>query len=88
MYCQCLCLLAKLFLERKTIYFDVSPFLFYVLVEADKRTKNVQHLIGYFSKEKASDELNNLACLMVLPHRQREGFGRFLISLSNEQIDE
>ena len=44
--------------------------------------KNVQHLIGYFSKEKASDELNNLACLMVLPHRQREGFGRFLIALS------
>lgn len=46
--------------------------------------KNVQHLIGYFSKEKASDELNNLACLMVLPHRQREGFGRFLIALSTQ----
>ncbi len=44
--------------------------------------KNVQHIIGYFSKEKSSDELYNLACLMVLPHRQRQGFGRFLISLS------
>ncbi|CAF1234523.1 unnamed protein product [Adineta steineri] len=84
LYCQCLCLLAKLFLERKTIYFDVSPFLFYVLVESDKRTKNMQHIIGYFSKEKFSDEFYNLACLMVLPHRQRQGFGRFLIALSYE----
>ncbi|CAF1082281.1 unnamed protein product [Rotaria sordida] len=84
LYCQCLCLLAKLFLERKTIYFDVNPFLFYVLVESDKRIKNVQHIIGYFSKEKLSDEFYNLACLMVLPHRQRQGFGRFLIALSYE----
>ncbi|CAF1096735.1 unnamed protein product [Adineta ricciae] len=84
LYCQCLCLLAKLFLERKTIYFDVSPFLFYVLVETDKRMKNVQHIIGYFSKEKLSDECYNLACLMILPHYQRNGFGRFLISLSYE----
>jgi histone acetyltransferase MYST1 len=53
-------------MERKTIYFDVSPFMFYVLVEADKRMKNVQHIIGYFSKEKSSDESYNLACLMVL----------------------
>ncbi|CAF1149101.1 unnamed protein product [Rotaria magnacalcarata] len=84
LYCQCLCLLAKLFLERKTIYFDVDPFLFYVLVESDPRVKNVQHIIGYFSKEKLSDEFYNLACLMVLPHRQRQGFGRFLIALSYE----
>jgi histone acetyltransferase MYST1 len=52
-------------MERKTIYFDVSPFLFYVLTESDKRMKNVQHIIGYFSKEKCSEELYNLACLMV-----------------------
>ena len=65
LYCQCLCLLAKLFLERKTIYFDVNPFLFYILTENDKRTKNFQHIIGYFSKEKSSEESCNLACLMV-----------------------
>ncbi|KAJ1625073.1 acyl-CoA N-acyltransferase, partial [Pavlovales sp. CCMP2436] len=29
-YCQCLCLLAKLFLDHKTLYFDTDPFLFYV----------------------------------------------------------
>ena len=30
-YCQCLCLLAKLFLDHKTLYYDVEPFLFYVV---------------------------------------------------------
>jgi hypothetical protein len=33
LYCQNLCLLGKLFLDHKTLYFDVSPFLFYVLTE-------------------------------------------------------
>ena len=31
LYCQNLCLLAKLFLDHKTLYYDVEPFLFYVL---------------------------------------------------------
>ena len=30
-YCQNLCLLVKLFLDHKTLYYDVEPFLFYVL---------------------------------------------------------
>jgi histone acetyltransferase MYST1 len=30
-YCQNLCLLAKLFLDHKTLYYDVEPFLFYIL---------------------------------------------------------
>lgn len=30
-YCQNLCLLAKLFLDHKTLYYDVEPFLFYVM---------------------------------------------------------
>ena len=46
-YCQNLCLLAKLFLDHKTLYFDVEPFLFYVLTEVDKQGC---HLVGYFSK--------------------------------------
>ncbi|KAI8983945.1 acyl-CoA N-acyltransferase [Mycotypha africana] len=33
MYCQNLCLLAKLFLDHKTLYYDVEPFLFYVMTE-------------------------------------------------------
>ena len=46
-YCQNLCLLAKLFLDHKTLYFDVDPFLFYILCEVDKQGA---HLVGYFSK--------------------------------------
>lgn len=34
-YCQNLCLLAKLFLGSKTLYYDVEPFLFYVMTEND-----------------------------------------------------
>ncbi|KAG7256564.1 hypothetical protein CRUP_015908 [Coryphaenoides rupestris] len=50
-YCQNLCLLAKLFLDHKTLYYDVEPFLFYVMTEADNTGC---HLVGYFSKEKNS----------------------------------
>ena len=45
LYCQNLCLIAKLFLDHKSIYFDVSPFKFYVLFERDK---NEYHIVGYF----------------------------------------
>ncbi|CEI99017.1 hypothetical protein RMCBS344292_13111 [Rhizopus microsporus] len=33
LYCQSLCLLAKLFLDNKTLYYDVEGFKFYVLAE-------------------------------------------------------
>ena len=49
LYYQNLCLLAKLFLDHKTLYFDVEPFMFYVLTEVDKYGC---HLVGYFSKIK------------------------------------
>ena len=38
-YCQNLCYIAKLFLDHKTLYFDVDPFLFYVFCEVDERGK-------------------------------------------------
>jgi GNAT superfamily N-acetyltransferase len=72
-------LLAKLFLDHKTLYFDVSPFLFYVLTEDNKYGS---HIVGYFSKEKTMSNDYNLACIMVLPPYQRRGYGKFLISLS------
>ena len=46
-YCQCICLMAKLFLDRKTLYYDISSFLFYVLCE---ETKTGPVVAGYFSK--------------------------------------
>jgi histone acetyltransferase MYST1 len=48
-YCQNLCYFAKLFLDHKTLYWDVDPFLFYVLCSYDDRG---YHPVGYFSKEK------------------------------------
>ncbi|GHP09870.1 hypothetical protein PPROV_000860500 [Pycnococcus provasolii] len=35
-FCQSLCLLAKLFLDHKTLYYDVEPFLFYVLCHEEE----------------------------------------------------
>jgi len=80
-YCQNMCLLAKVFLDHKTLYFDVEPFLFYVVTEVDQFGA---HFVGYFSKEKESLEGNNLACIMTLPPYQRKGYGRFLIAFSYE----
>ncbi|XXQ38132.1 Histone acetyltransferase [Plasmodiophora brassicae] len=81
LYCQNLCLLSKLFLDHKTVFFDVSPFLFYVLVEVDA---DGTHLAGYFSKEKRTLQEHNLACIMILPQHQRKGYGKFLVALSYE----
>ncbi|EEC18579.1 myst histone acetyltransferase, putative, partial [Ixodes scapularis] len=78
-YCQNLCLLAKLFLDHKTLYFDVEPFLFYVMTEADAEGC---HVVGYFSKEKNSFLNYNVSCILTLPPYQRQGFGRMLIDFS------
>lgn len=80
-YCKRLCLLAKMFLDHKTLYYDVETFLFYVLVEYIPSTK-CWSLCGYFSKEKMSPGEHNLSCIMTLPHQQKKGFGHFLIDLS------
>ncbi|KAI6221207.1 Histone acetyltransferase [Aphelenchoides besseyi] len=78
-YCRNLCLLAKLFMDHKTLYFDVEPFLFYVLTVHDEHGS---HFVGYFSKEKYSHQQFNLACIVTLPCYQKKGYGRFLIDFS------
>lgn len=78
-YCQNLCLLAKLFLGSKTLYYDVEPFLFYVMTEYDELGC---HFVGYFSKEKRPSSLNNVSCILTLPTHQRKGYGNLLISFS------
>jgi histone acetyltransferase MYST1 len=80
-YCQNLCLLAKLFLDHKTLYYDVDPFYFYVVAEVDEEGA---HIVGYFSKEKVSAEEYNLACILTFPQYQKCGYGKFIISLSYE----
>jgi len=80
-YAQHLCLLAKLFLDHKTLYFDTDPFLFYCMCEQDNRG---HHLVGFFSKEKESAEDFNVACILTLPPYQRKGYGKLLIEFSYE----
>nr|KAG5714602.1 hypothetical protein BaRGS_007048 [Batillaria attramentaria] len=80
-YAQNLCLLAKLFLDHKTLYYDTDPFLFYVMCEQDVRG---YHMVGFFSKEKESSEDYNVACILTLPPYQRKGYGKLLIEFSYE----
>ncbi|RXW24284.1 hypothetical protein EST38_g1587 [Candolleomyces aberdarensis] len=78
-YCQNLCLLSKMFLDHKSLFYDVEPFLFYVITELD----DVGHrFVGYFSKEKRSPKDYNVSCIMTLPVRQRKGWGNLLIDFS------
>lgn len=78
-YCQNLCLLAKLFLGSKTLYYDVEPFLFYIMTEYDDLGC---HFVGYFSKEKRPSSANNVSCILTLPIHQRKGYGNLLIDFS------
>lgn len=74
-FCQNLSLLAKLFLNEKTVFFDVAPFDFYIL-------QSQSQTLAYFSKEKFSFERYNLACLLVLPPYRNKGLGKLLIEYS------
>lgn len=82
LFCQNLCLLAKMFLNSKTLYYDVEPFMFYVLTENDAFGC---HFVGYFSKEKQPQRnltSNNVSCILTLPIFQRKGYGHLLIDFS------
>ncbi|RDB25127.1 Histone acetyltransferase ESA1 [Hypsizygus marmoreus] len=80
-YCRNLSLLSKCFLDHKTLYYDVTPFMYYVMTQRDSTGC---HIIGYFSKEKESAENYNVACILTLPQHQRRGYGGLLIEFSYE----
>ncbi|RKF60965.1 Males-absent on the first protein [Erysiphe neolycopersici] len=86
LFCQNLSLFAKLFLENKSVFFDVSGFNFFLLVYAPPKTSSdtglASQIIGFFSKEKISWDSNNLACILVFPPWQRKGLGSLLIGIS------
>ena len=75
-YCQNLCLLAKLFLDHKTLYFDVEPFLFYILTEVDRTGC---HLVGYFSKVNIASFHNSLSSVNV-PSNNRYPIFKLLVT--------
>ncbi|KAI5188667.1 histone acetyltransferase HTATIP [Nematocida sp. AWRm77] len=84
-YARNLSLLSKLFLDHKTLYYDIDVFLFYVMCTynvADPEDKREYKIVGYFSKEKESQHGYNVACVLVLPQYQRKGYGRILIDFS------
>uniref|UniRef100_A0A5S6R4N1 histone acetyltransferase n=1 Tax=Trichuris muris TaxID=70415 RepID=A0A5S6R4N1_TRIMR len=69
----------EVYLDHKTLYYDVEPFLFYVLTINDAYGC---HFVGYFSKEKYSSQKFNVSCIVTLPPYQNKGFGRLQIAFS------
>jgi hypothetical protein len=72
-----------MFLDHKSLFYDVEPFLFYVMTEVDDVGAR---FIGYFSKEKRSPKDYNVSCIMTLPVRQRRGWGSLLIDFSMSSL--
>ncbi|MCJ1359858.1 MAG: hypothetical protein MMC33_009861 [Icmadophila ericetorum] len=91
LFTQNLSLFAKLFLDNKSVFYDVSSFNYYLLVydkvssttDEDPGPANSQ-IVGFFSKEKMSWDNNNLACILVFPPWQRRGLGKILMAASYE----
>ncbi|KAL0578839.1 hypothetical protein V5O48_003163 [Marasmius crinis-equi] len=81
LYCQNLSLFGKLFIDIKTLYFDLDNFMFYILTDAARQK---DHMLGYFCKEKQSFDDYNLACITTLPPYQKQGYGMLMIEFSYE----
>jgi hypothetical protein len=85
MFAQNLSLFAKLFLDTKSVFYDVTTFMYYTLCISDPSTPSIPpRVVGFFSKEKLSWDSNNLACICVFPPWQRQGLGQILMSVSYE----
>ncbi|KAJ4312833.1 SAS complex subunit, partial [Neodidymelliopsis sp. IMI 364377] len=96
LYAQNLCLFAKLFLDTKSVFYDVTTFLYYLLVAHDPNpsipntqldgsaSESHNQVVGFFSKEKMSWDNNNLACILVFPPWQKQGLGQILMGASYE----
>ena len=80
-FCQCLSLLSKLFLDDVAVFYNVSQFVFFVLCECDEYGA---HVVSFFSRDCRWLDNNILACILVLPPYQREGYGRLMISIAYE----
>ncbi|PNY18292.1 Histone acetyltransferase [Tolypocladium capitatum] len=100
LFCQNLSLFAKLFLDNKSVFFDVTGFKYFLLVYtsppppapapkpmlpgAEPAPQPPTQVTGFFSKEKMSWDNNNLACILVFPPWQRKGLGALLMGASYE----
>lgn len=88
LFCQNLSLFGKLFLDDKSVYYNVEAFDFYILYGFDSHDVEVGGSVlrkpfkpmGFFSKEVNSWEAdNNLACICMFPPYQRLHLGSLLI---------
>jgi hypothetical protein len=79
---QNLSLFAKLFLDHKTVFFDVATFLYYILTFTDPTNSENYHVLGFYSREKLSWDANNLACICVFPPYQHKQLGKLLMGVS------
>ncbi|KAI4091814.1 MAG: hypothetical protein LQ344_003918 [Seirophora lacunosa] len=90
LFSQNLSLFAKLFLDNKSVFYDVASFNYYLLVHnapndsISNAEQERRQIIGFFSKEKMSWDNNNLACILVFPPWQRRGLGKILMGISYE----
>ena len=97
LFCQNLSLFAKLFLDNKSVFFDVTGFNYFLLAytpptpplnpspgAAAAAPPPAPQVVGFFSKEKMSWDNNNLACILVFPPWQRKGLGALLMGASYE----
>ncbi|KAK4237559.1 males-absent on the first protein [Achaetomium macrosporum] len=96
LFCQNLSLFAKLFLDNKSVFFDVTGFNYFLLVytppppptdpdaEVAELVQPRSQIVGFFSKEKISWDNNNLACILIFPPWQRKGLGALLMGVSYE----
>ncbi|GLB09010.1 hypothetical protein AtubIFM57258_004920 [Aspergillus tubingensis] len=82
LYAQNLSLFAKLFLDHKSVFYDVVSFLYYLLVFTDPNDPENYYVLGFFSKEKLSWDANNLACILVFPPYQHKQLGKLLMGVS------
>lgn len=77
LFCQCLCLFTKLFLDNKSMFFKVDHYEFYIVYETGG-TKPM----AFFSKDLVSYHQNNLACVLTFPPYQRLRLGSLLLEFS------
>lgn len=82
LFAQNISLFAKLFVDHKSVFFDVASFLFYILTFTDPNDPENYHILGYFSKEKLSWDANNLACILIFPPYQHKQLGKLLMGVS------
>lgn len=87
LFAQNLSLFAKLFLDHKSVFFDVASFLYYLLTFTDPDDPENYYILGFFSKEKLSWDANNLACILIFPPYQHKQLGKLLMGVSYKLSD-